>query len=108
MCVVAGVVDARVLTLVLATTQLHCQARQFGSSPYLQTSDYHREADMPFATSYKLTSSTMSIPLLPKAVGHLSKQGKNQFRITMELGSFSNYNGAMLVPSCCSVCVVGV
>ena len=69
------------------------QSYQFGSSPYLQASDYQARADVTFANGYELSGNKMFMTLLSGAVRKLSPVKTNQFRITMAPSSYSNFNG---------------
>ena len=74
------------------------QARTFGSSTFIQASDYQAAADVSgFATNYVLQGNHLNMTLLPAAVALLSNTGPNQFRITLTENDFSNYNGAAKV-----------
>ena len=67
----------------------------FGTSVFLQASDYQATALLPAAyTSYTLTSTAMSIALNPAAVAALNASDRAQFRVTLDPGSYTNWNGA--------------
>ena len=66
----------------------------FGSSPFLQATDYQAPADLTFAQSYTISSTSLDMALSAAAVQHLSATGGNQFRITLPQNCFTNHNGA--------------
>ena len=69
------------------------QAKQFGSSPLLQSNDYEAKADLLTAhSSYQVSSSAMTIALTGSAT-RLINTVSNQFRLTLSPDTFSNFNG---------------
>ncbi len=91
-------------TFVWFISSVHWQSHAFGSSPFLQASDYEADAELyGFADTYALTSNALVLPLNADAVEMLSTTETNQFRVTLFPEQFSNYNG-----SWCSVCIVFV
>ncbi len=63
-------------------------------SPLLETSDYEIAPLLTgFAATYTLTNWSLSMPLTPPAVSLLSPDARNQFRVTLHPGYFTNRNG---------------
>jgi hypothetical protein len=70
------------------------QARRFGASNFLETSDYTASPDLTgFANSYKENATTLIFELGSEAMSFLSPRGGNQFRVRMTEKTFSNRNG---------------
>ncbi len=70
-------------------------ARKFGSSPFLQASDYEAPADVPFAAAgFRSTDAAMTVTLSSAALALLAPGVGNQFRATLSVDTFSNFNGA--------------
>ena len=71
------------------------QDHQFGSSPFLQTTDWTAPAAYPnFAIKHVSTATTLTFLLTPAATEGLAVTGKNQFRIGLTVDTFTNRNGA--------------
>ena len=71
------------------------QDYQFGSSTFLQTSDYEAVAKFPnFIQSFTLTSTALTLNLAAAHTAALTISGRNQFRVVLTQATFSNYNGA--------------
>jgi hypothetical protein len=76
-------------------TRTSVQARFFGTSPFLQASDYQARALLSkVSTRVTLNYPSLTMDLSDAAVKALSMSGGNQFRVTLDPGSFSNFNGA--------------
>ena len=71
------------------------QSTQFGTSAYLQSTDFQTKADIdPASSGYTQTPTTLSFALNTAAVAHITASG-NQFRVELSLATFSNFNGTM-------------
>ncbi len=71
------------------------QARQFGSSPFLQAGDYQAPADVyGFADRYLLSATDIKFPMTAEGNALLSQSRKAQFRVTLQPSQYSNFNGA--------------
>ena len=70
------------------------QDHQFGSSPFLQSDDYHEPAAYPsFAQSFHKTTSALTFVLKAQHTGVLSSVLLNQFRVTLTPATFTNNAG---------------
>jgi hypothetical protein len=68
----------------------------FGSSLFLQAPDYQAAADIPDTAHrrYILNDTALTFLLGPTAITLLqTKSLINQFRVVLDPGSFSNFNG---------------
>jgi hypothetical protein len=72
------------------------QARQFGTSPFLQTNDYQAASQLSFTNGHTLSATQLNMTLSAAAVSFLSRTEGNQFRITMTPDSFTNHNGMLV------------
>jgi hypothetical protein len=85
-------------------------AHQFGSSPLLQASDYQARATVTNAAdSYTLTPGQLAITLSQTTASTLSSSSSQlaQFRVTLDVGSYTNWNGTWLLLALSGVAVAG-
>ena len=70
------------------------QAYKFGTSTFLQASDYEAPAEFPnCGTTYILNSVVLNVTLGPEVMGGLLPSQPAQFRVTLSPETFSNFNG---------------
>jgi hypothetical protein len=72
------------------------QATQFGTSSFLQSTDFQVKGDIePAHDSYTLGNNQLTFSLNAATTKQITVAA-NQFRLTLDAGSFSNFNGVSL------------
>ena len=71
------------------------QAAQFGTSPFLQASDFQAKSDVSnISSSYIHSTTTLTVNLNSAARAALTPLTGTQFRLRFSDASFTNWNGA--------------